>query len=551
MNAEDSTILDSRAAVYEKLGRTKEALLDSKKTIELSPDKWQVSPSYLSDLLLYLPRYKGYARSARLFQSIKKFDRALMMVKLAIERVKPTDTKRRVDLEQLRDEIQAADAAFAEKQRQRASRSFYHFGKLPVEIAATIFTYVVEADHTKVITLSHVCREWRYVVTGTPSLWGHLVLCSSKRAEHKARLWVSRSKGKLKALTIRRGVQLLLPDPLRSTSWNDLRSLCVEGFLSPSPSSQFLNQLLVSTIHQLHTLELDTSPLPLTKILRETRSLQLRTLACRRMPIPLHVFGDKCESLVSLLIHDASPDSNAVLWTCHRNPGLESLDLWHSDHLATSIRTGRELPEKIELGKLTRLSLGGRYPLSPFRSLVCSELRELHFHKTPEALDSLLRHFLDTSALSHLEDLSLERSVLSDPAILVTVLQAVPHLRRLSLTHLADIKPVLDALSATQPDKSVLCSSLSEIDFSHCPSIRDGPLIRMVKLHIPEATPSLVNKHSPSHEKATSLPSISKITSLTIDGCSEISAEILPWLRQHVQIVRCQYATKKQAGWKR
>lgn len=36
------SIYDSRAAVFEKLGRVKDALRDSKKVIDLGPQRWQV-----------------------------------------------------------------------------------------------------------------------------------------------------------------------------------------------------------------------------------------------------------------------------------------------------------------------------------------------------------------------------------------------------------------------------------------------------------------------------------------------------------------------------
>ena len=41
-STEDPIMYDSRAAVYEKLGQTKDALLDSKKVVHLFPERWQV-----------------------------------------------------------------------------------------------------------------------------------------------------------------------------------------------------------------------------------------------------------------------------------------------------------------------------------------------------------------------------------------------------------------------------------------------------------------------------------------------------------------------------
>ncbi|KAI0719996.1 hypothetical protein C8T65DRAFT_538189, partial [Cerioporus squamosus] len=63
-------ICDARAAVYQKLGKLKEALRDSKTVIDSQPTRWQ-----------------GYARSARLFLRIKKYDAASRMVELALARI--------------------------------------------------------------------------------------------------------------------------------------------------------------------------------------------------------------------------------------------------------------------------------------------------------------------------------------------------------------------------------------------------------------------------------------------------------------------------------
>ena len=61
---------DSRASVYEKQNRLKDALRDAKKTIDLAPTQWH-----------------GYFRSARLFPSLNKSSSALRMCSLAFDRL--------------------------------------------------------------------------------------------------------------------------------------------------------------------------------------------------------------------------------------------------------------------------------------------------------------------------------------------------------------------------------------------------------------------------------------------------------------------------------
>ncbi|KAF8177037.1 hypothetical protein BJ912DRAFT_694357 [Pholiota molesta] len=71
-------MLDTRAAVYAKLGETKKALKDAKKTIEVAPDQWQ-----------------GYSRAAQLFITVNKPEASLTMVKLGLSKLKEEHTERR------------------------------------------------------------------------------------------------------------------------------------------------------------------------------------------------------------------------------------------------------------------------------------------------------------------------------------------------------------------------------------------------------------------------------------------------------------------------
>ena len=44
---------------------------------------------------------------------------------------------------------------------------------------------------------------------------------------------------------------------------------------------------------------------------------------------------------------------------------------------------------------------------------------------------------------------------------------------------------------------------------------------------------------------------IRPISELILDGCPEIEAEHLPWLKERVKRFSCVYLSKKAAGWKR
>lgn len=547
LNPNDSTILDSRAAVYERLGRTKEALLDSKQAIKLSPEKWQ-----------------GYARSARLFSSIKKYDSALKMIELALERVKPEDIKRRTELAALRSDIETAQAAYARQQKQRASRTFYHFGRLPVEIAHTIFSLVVSEDHAQVVVLGQVCRDWRRVVVNTPSLWTFLTL-STVNPTVKAALWRTRSKGKLTALCIRSGdaktmwalhmLELTPLEHLRTLSLTEVDFAALRGQL-PLLSHE--------VIGRLEKLEL-YDPLPSLDChwLFQPPTLALRTLSVRGVPVPWGELAERCERLAALSYHGCfhSVYFNDLTSFFQRNSGLSTVTFFAHEDVMLS-RKYRPLvtspvndssPDRVVLPALSQLALGGPFlGLNFFCKLECPNLRSLHISKWTGTMDSALDHIRHTSAAVHLEELIIDRCSLSDPAVLVRLLEDTKELKTLHLLSIAKAGEILEALADTRAD-GVLCPKLADLNVSHCPDVRDGPLIRLVKARLPPAllqsTHDAVSTDDKSQDTLPTQPS--QLKSLVLDGCQAVTGEILPWLRKHVAQVRCQFATKKQASWKR
>ena len=84
-------ILYLRAAVLMKLGKTKAALQDAKRTIDLASERWQ-----------------GYARAARVFLVMQSYDASLKMVSLAMGKLKGEDTQRQTSLLSLKADVQKA-----------------------------------------------------------------------------------------------------------------------------------------------------------------------------------------------------------------------------------------------------------------------------------------------------------------------------------------------------------------------------------------------------------------------------------------------------------
>jgi len=180
-----------------------------------------------------------------------------------------------------------------------------------------------------------------------------------------------------------------------------------------------------------------------------------------------------------------------------------------------------------------------------FCKLICPNLQSLHISKWTGTIDAALDHVLTTSAAANVEELIIDRCSLSDPAALVRFLESAKSLKTLHLLGMSKAGAVLGALAESR--SGILCPQLAHLNVSQCPDIRDGSLIRLVKARLPFESP-----HSTEEEvKPQALQQPSPVVSLILDGCQTVTADVLPWLRKNVAYVRCQFTTKKQAGWKR
>ena len=490
------------------------------------------------------------------------------MINLALERVAGGEQKRRVELETLRSEIESDQAIYLERQRRQASKTFYHFGRLPIELASVIFSDVVDSNPAQVVGLSHVCRDWRRVVLEMPSLWSYLAL-SGRNPVAKAKTWKGRSCGRLKSLSISgenpRAMYAL--ETLADTPFHRLHSLSLTS-VDWGKFRQTLPLLSNDIIRQLETIKVDQATwTPDVDWFFELPDLQVRNLSLVTTDLNWRSLSDNCEHLVTFSYRgwfhqEYLPDLFALL---HHNAKLEKLHLNMAIKGPTMFSPEQErrkpLPETFSvLPNLVELSLEGPelVPESLIAVMVPSRLQVLHLTKCPGPLDEALIHLLTREQPPHLQELVIDRCVIRDAHILAQILSDAPSLKVLRLMHLYNIKPVLDALSEPAKDSTglpqVSLPQLERLDLSYCPEIRDGPIMRIVKLRIPPS-PQLQEGQQPVTEAqvdGAASPSVQpcQLASLTLHGC-DISGDVLPWLRKHVSRVDYKYATKKQANWKR
>ncbi|KAJ2990256.1 hypothetical protein NUW54_g8524 [Trametes sanguinea] len=545
-----ASIREYRAAAYQKVGKLKDALRDAKTVIDLRPDRWQ-----------------GYARSARLFHQGHKYDAASRMVELALERVPADQARGREGLISLKEDIDLAREAV----RKLAVQNAYHFGNLPVEIATRIFSMALEEEHTLVLTLAQVCKNWRLTVLGTPAFWGTLVL-GKHRPKQKVKLWRQRARDRFSALAILDSFSdTLALQELQDVPLDTLRVFRCEGYkLLPLLAS--ISNLSTSVLASLDTLVLQspyTSSYPICA--PDTPELKWRILRFARfVPENLLQIAKRSTHLTSITLDDCPVFSlwSEFLLLLHRNPALTSLELSRLNTPASPQLPEGEatLPEVISLPVLEVVTISSCKSLanSLLPRLAAPSLKALLVASHSERLDVCMT-WLAQGPAATLTALSLQRSPVQ-VSHLTTALKAATSLQSLQITHLSGVALAVLELLATpigaakpfrQGDdarsaRRVHCPALRHLNLSHCPDVAASLLIAMVKLRLPETQAAAADSAEATEEAEDTPPaSVQPLESLIIDGCPNVDAGVLPWLRAAVPSVSCIYLAKEKARWKR
>jgi F-box/TPR repeat protein Pof3 len=546
---------DSRAAVYEKQNRLKDALRDAKKTIDIAPSQWH-----------------GYFRSARLFASLNKSSAALRMCSLALERL-GEDAKhdgRRCELTALRCQLEA--------------RTKCPIAGIPVELLLMVFDLVCRP-----VTVSLVCRRWREIALSRPTLWHSLVLAeSSKKALHKVQEWRRRSRGQVQKLTIRKSLggvvliplddhQMIHPDDLAMRDkiiaelgrldlahlkTCDLENVDVALFLaglwgdiSSSPSPQCLETLSVS-------LSLPGRGPPFGRIectvpvWTNIRALKISNMKCHWMAFTVFVRG-----LTSFEYNiSGSPiDFEPIRYLLQANPTLEKLVV--GTNTGSPPHAIDVVPEPLIMPHLRHVELSG-VAVSPLstQNLSLPSLQVLRLSQLPGST-MILENLVGDLGTSLAELVELTMKNCSFQTLHLTLaLFCAPRLEVLQLRGDFDASAVAESLSSQSPtlpalltsesrghvsaELPILCPSLTVLDLSGSPNLRTGPVMRLVKERLGLAASQDGGKYRLPGQDSDQL--VSCIRTLKIDECPHIEAEILPWFRKNVPQFSCRYATEKR-----
>lgn len=518
----DPRIYDSRAAIHEKLGNLKAALLDSKKVIDLAPAQWQ-----------------GYTRATRIFISLGKYASATKMVDLALTRLQSEDSKHRGQLLELREKSLQAQMTAERKRQSLLAQTAYHVGKLPTEILVEILTILVDADPCQTVRLSHVCSHWRRIIVGTPIFWRTLVL-SNRHPVRKTKTWLERSGSRIARLSVRRALSSsefpTILAHLRSLSWSYLEALHVHSSFFSELSLLLSGMSMAHLFLNLKQLSLDScgtvdfTLLPvrewkLRELILVGKTLfpethwryltQLRVLHIRQLPshFPLSII--EALPLLESLVLDFSVSSR-ILGAVDRPfcmIQLKSIEL-------RTVENPFNLLGNIDAPILEDLTVFG----------AVSSVDEALLHVFCDERDSLVSLRLGSCSLSS--------------GTLITVLSRVPYLDTLqiycidgvvneTLQFLAGKYPF--SRSQTTVQQSLPCPALKHVDVSRCSDLLTSSAHAFVKSRLQ------------SELGANSDAESCHLQSLRTDGCLKMDGDMLQWFRSKVPYFSCVYMTKKEA----
>ena len=501
--------------------------------IDLAPNQWQ-----------------GYTRSARLFLQLNKHETALKMLKLAMERIKENDTKRRVEVEALKQQIVDSAKTLDERKHRHASRA-YHGEKLPVEIFGEIFGLLVASDVTQAIMVSHVCKHWRAVALSTPSLWRTLVL-AKKDPARKTKEWIKRSQGQIRELCIRikfEDSRVPLSSALLGFPWNHLRVCRLNNVSSLAVCKMLAGLHILSNLVELE----DAGRGEVIKDIFQYRipKSKLRFLTIRNRSLNWDILSGFTH-LESLVIKDSVLTLHGdVRRIMEFNPMLERIIL---DLIPVHSTVGNVLP--LTMSHLTHLEIAG-LSANNFCDITMPSLRILRMTRVGAGVDTLLTSILKQGP-SDLIELGIHSSYFTTSK-LVSFLRAASSLEAFGLSFADEqANAVVEALasnpsnlspgSSPSPLENFTCPLLAHLELSSCPYLKTGPVVRLVKCRLPAITPELSGDTPPANRGVTV---VAQIETLIVDRCPLIEPEVLPWLRSKVRTVSCVYATKKDAQWRR
>ena len=445
-------------------------------------------------------------RASRLLTLLKQHDRALAMANAALQRVKPTDIRRKQEIQGLQEATMVAKLRHEENLRAQIC----HIAKLPFELLALVFQEAVQYMGTHPFHLAHVCGHWRRVAIDIPALWSTLTIRNVPKVQKTLR-WLQLAQYKLSSLRLvqPRDLQKLGSVLTDSTKELDYLECDVGSFVNVS---QLLRLHPVARRILLRGPILAIPSLDIRPLVSE-RVKELRVEAlCVRWEILAHNLPHLTHLTIAKTI---LPSIRVLLELLSTTPYLQALIL---QGLLVDQRHEGDLDAHPDLSHLIELEIvenGPGYNLAKYVSF--PNLRKLRLS------NAYAGDFLETLATKHA--LALTELRIRNPIVMRQCSPIRPFLRE-SLETLELSKTAISVAEIVEDLAKGLCPRLTSLTLSNS-LISEDPLIRLVKAR------------NGGDEQSLKM--------LVVDSCDNVNPDALPWLRSKVPVVSCVYMTKKQA----
>ncbi|ELU42317.1 TPR_1 domain-containing protein [Rhizoctonia solani AG-1 IA] len=540
-------VFDSRAAAYEQLKRFREALADTRKCIGLQPERYQVSLTHPTqkNTRTRLNSDKSYFRTARIFLTIGKHDRAVQMVEAARKRLNASDAGYQKRIEELAKVEQSAREAEA---RRRAHVD--PLRKLPLELLDDICRLVVrdmDLEHPRgaahfAITLGSVCKSLREMVYSVPWFWQSLSI-SGNQFGKKSAFWLERLDGQgLYSLSLVDIPPNMAPklwkfiEATRPESWKHLTIIGMDAF-----GYTALDVIRNHNV-QLHSLSFRPGLLPVhsthpnvetcdpDKII-SLFSPRSDPLGTRKLALHVGTLSMSCDTLPHITHLDlsfnklVSSQLEPLFYFLRTAPSLRSLIVRPANVFVNNQHPNlpplpdfKDIPV-LRLENLEELRIATIGPLHSLTTLVFPKLQILDLQQLSAVKPAILLRYLtdcDPSDRPPLRELRLSRVAMHSPLLLSLLNTFHETLEFLEVSYCSAFPPDLFS--------TLSFPNLRDVNFSGADELRASHLVKMVK-----------------NGKGM-------IRNIVVDACPCVDPEALPWLRANVSgSVSCVYKTRDEA----
>jgi len=453
---------------------------------------------------------QGYMRASRLLTLLNQHDRALAMATAALQRVKPTDIRRKKEIQGLQDATMIAKLRHEENLRAQIC----HIAKLPFELLALVFQEAVQAMGTHPFHLTHVCGHWRRVAMDMPVLWSTLTIRNVPKVQ-KTLKWLQLAQHKLSSLRLIQPHDLQKLGSALTDSTKELHYLECDIGLS----------IDVSQLQQIHAIArqvvLRGSPrwaAYLDLDIRPFVSERVEELRVEDLSVQWANLVHNLPQLTHLTIANTTlPSLRCLLELLSTTPYLQALIL-------QGVYSSRDLQEgdwdtNFDLSHLIELEIAtdGAVHYNLAQCVSFPNLRKLRLVSVHAG------DFLVTLATKHA--LALTELQIRNPRIMRHCSPIRPFLTE-SLETLELSKTAIPVAEIVEDLAKGLCPRLTSLTLSNS-LITEDAIIRLVKAR------------NGGDEQSLKM--------LIVDRCDNINPDALPWLRSKVPVVSCVYMTKNQA----